>query len=192
VSERVAAVILAAGSGRRVGIGKHKLRIGAKTFLQKAVDTSMQGGLAPVICVVAPDQRAGVTTLFDGTVRVVVNPDPERGMFSSVMEGVRHAEDCRAAIVFPVDHPFVRPQTVLDLLQRSAVLPDHFIKPVYHGRAGHPVVIPAGAFGAILRASSSSTLRGVIAEAGVPVERVEVDDDGILRNINTMNDFHEH
>jgi len=191
VKDSVAAVILAAGHGRRVGIGKHKLQIGARTFLQEAVETSVRGGFSPVICVVAPDEHAGVASLFDNTVSVVVNPDADRGMLSSVIEGIRHAGDCRAALVFPVDHPFVRPETLLDLLRRSADRPGHFIKPVYHGRGGHPVVIPASAFDVILKASSSLTLRGVIAESGIPVERVEVNDKGVLRNINTFEDLHE-
>jgi len=191
VKDSVAAVILAAGKGRRMGIGKHKLQIGARTFLQKAVETSVCGGLSPVICVVAPDEHAEVAALFDNTVSVVVNPDADRGMLSSVIEGIRHAGDCRAALVLPVDHPFVRPETLLDLLRRSANSPGYFIKPVYRGRGGHPVVIPASAFGVILKASPSLTLREVIAESGIPVDRIEVKDKGVLRNINTFEDLHE-
>jgi molybdenum cofactor cytidylyltransferase len=191
VSESVAAVILAAGHGRRMGIGKHKLQIGAGTFLQRAVETCAGGGLDPVICVVAPGERDGVAAIFGGAVHVVVNPDADRGMLSSVMEGVRHAGDCRAALVFPVDHPFVSPRTLHDLLRQSAERPGHFIKPMYRGRGGHPVVIPEIAFSMILKSSPSLTLREVIAGSGIPVDRVEVEDKGVLRNINTLEDLHE-
>lgn len=192
MSESVAAVILAAGHGRRMGIGKHKLQIGGGTFLQRAVETCAGAGLVPVICVVASGERDGVAAFFGGAVRVVVNPDADGGMLSSVIEGVRHAGDCRAALVFPVDHPFVSRRTLLDLLRQSAARPGHFIKPVYRGRGGHPVVIPARAFDTILNASPSSTLRGIMAESGIPVERVDVEDEGVLRNINTIEDLHEH
>ena len=192
---KMAAVILAAGSGRRVGIAKHRLQTGFTTFLQAVVAVVRHAGLSPVVCVIAPDQRNDVTAdtataTTANDVQIVVNADPGRGMFSSVIEGIRSVGDCRAALLFPVDHPFVQGQTVMELVRRSSEKPDHFIKPAYGGRGGHPVVIPASAFRAILDAPSTSSLRTVIEQCGIPIDRLDVGDRGVIRNINTFEDLH--
>jgi CTP:molybdopterin cytidylyltransferase MocA len=199
-----------------MGIPKHRLRTGPVSFLQTVVDTAVRAGLSPVICVAAPDgqiskapdqhDRAATSAAhsphgFPGgstvlvvpeatDLRVVVNAEPDRGMLSSVIEGVRYAVDCCAVLVFPVDHPYVLDRTIEKLLRRSREKPDHFIKPVFGGRGGHPVVVPATAFGAIMDAHPTSSLRDVIAQHGIAVERLEVDDEGVIRNMNTPEDFH--
>lgn len=201
-----------------MGIPKHRLRTGNRSFLQTVVDIAVRAGLSPLICVAAPDGRITVLGASDQQayapasaapisasvpddhtllvvpenieLQVVVNPDPGQGMFSSVIEGVRHAAGCRAVLVFPVDHPYVLNRTVEALLRRSREKPGHFIKPVFGGRGGHPVVVPSGAFGAILHAPPTSSLRAVIAQHGIPVDRLEVDDEGVVRNMNTPEDLH--
>jgi CTP:molybdopterin cytidylyltransferase MocA len=201
-----------------MGIPKHRLRTGKTSFLQTVVDTAVRAGLSPVVCVAAPDGRVAVVKASDQLaeapasaahisegvpdgrtllvvpenteLQVVVNPDPGQGMLSSVIEGVRHVAGCRAVLVFPVDHPYVLNRTIEELLRRSREKPDHFIKPVFGGRGGHPVVVPSGAFDAILHAPPTSSLRAVIEQHGVPVDRLEVDDEGVVRNMNTPEDLH--
>jgi molybdenum cofactor cytidylyltransferase len=79
--------------------------------------------------------------------------------------------------------------TIKALLTEFRGFSDHVIKPVYHGRAGHPVVLPEHLFPIIQRAPGGTTLREVLGQTGVQVRYVDVDDGGVLVNVNTPADL---
>jgi len=185
----VGAIILAAGSGSRIGTPKYRLPLGTSTFLQTIVAQATRLGLSPIVCVVSSAERSLIAAQTGGSVRIVVNAKPERGMLSSVIEGLRHLVESPGALVMPVDHPYVSDSTISALVRRIGVHPDHLIKPVFQGRGGHPVLIPAAAFHAVLEADYSVSLREVIASSGIQVERLEVEDEGVVRNINLPGDL---
>ncbi len=191
MSHRVGAIILAAGSGSRIGIPKHRLQLGASTFLQTIVTQTVRVGLSPIVCVVGPEEYTRVVTDTGKSAHIVVNSDPGRGMFSSVIEGLRCAGDCRGVLIFPVDHPYVQDSTLGSLISRSAEMPGHFIKPIFKRGGGHPVLVPSMAFPAVLGANPTSSLRTVMAKSGIPIDPLEVNDEGVVRNINSPEDLHD-
>lgn len=186
---KVGAIILAAGSGSRIGTPKYRLPLGDSTFLQSIVAQAVRLEISPIVCVVASAERDLVAAQSGDSVRLVVNEKPERGMLSSVIEGLRHMGESSGALVMPVDHPYVSDATVSALISRISLHPDHVIKPVFRGRGGHPVLIPAAAFQIVLEADPTSSLREVIARRGIQVEPLAVDDEGVLRNINLPGDL---
>jgi len=189
VTGKVGVIILAAGSGSRIGTPKYRLPLGDSTFLQSIVAQAVRLGLSPIVCVIASAERDQIAARTGDSVRLVVNEKPERGMLSSVIEGLRHLGESSGALVMPVDHPYVSDATVSALIRRIGLYPDHVIKPVFKSRGGHPVLIPATAFHAVLEADPSSSLREVIAGSGIQVEPLPVEDEGVLRNINLPGDL---
>lgn len=126
---RVSGIVLAAGGGTRLGRPKAELVVGGERLLDRAVRILFEGGCAEVVAVVRPG------TQVDGA-RAVVNPDPERGMGSSLRLGFEAASGSRAAILL-VDVPGVGADAVRRVLAaRSPVA-----IATYGGRRGHPVVI---------------------------------------------------
>jgi len=189
VTGKVGAIILAAGSGHRIGTPKYRLPLGDSTFLRTIVAQAARLGLSPIVCVVASAERDLIAAQTGDSVRLVVNEKPGRGMLSSVIEGLQHMGDSSGALVMPVDHPYVSDTTVSALISRIGVHPDHVIKPVFKSRGGHPVLIPAAAFQIVLEADPTSSLREVIARSGIQVEPLAVEDEGVLRNINLPGDL---
>jgi molybdenum cofactor cytidylyltransferase len=185
----VGAVVLAAGSGSRLGGPKLRMVAGGKSFLAHTVEVLASAGAGPICCVVgAEDASWACQEALD--VAVCVNPDPARGMLSSVIVGLAFVRgEAAGTLIAPVDHPYVCVSTIKSLLEIFAGFPDHVIKPVYRGRTGHPVVLPCTMFQAVLEASGMTTLREVLAQTGVPVRYVEVDDEGVLVNVNTQADI---
>jgi CTP:molybdopterin cytidylyltransferase MocA len=197
MTSRVAAVVLAAGSGRRMG-GRPKalLSIESETFLARVVRTCRDGGCHDV-WIVAPAEPPDLLALARSlTERIVVNSAPERGMFSSVQIGVRAvaragsgAEGC---LVFPVDHPRVAPSTVRALLEASARGREGvWLRPVSDGRGGHPILIPGPATAALLDRDPCEPLRDALRGIGLMPLDVPVDDPGILANVNVPGDIGE-
>ncbi|HQG45391.1 MAG TPA: NTP transferase domain-containing protein, partial [bacterium] len=54
----IGAVILAAGSGRRIGTPKLRLEAAGRSYLELILDRLGEAEIAPVACVVAADQSA--------------------------------------------------------------------------------------------------------------------------------------
>ncbi|HEX5060056.1 MAG TPA: nucleotidyltransferase family protein [Kofleriaceae bacterium] len=87
---KIGAVILAAGAGTRLGGVAKALLTGSdgRTFIAKVVATAREAGTDDIVVVVGPPFADAVATQArELGVRVVVNPQPERGMASSVAAG---------------------------------------------------------------------------------------------------------
>lgn len=181
-------IILAAGFSSRAGTFKMELPMGEKTLLERVIE-----GMTPVcsrIIVVAGHRADRVNRITRGysTVEVVFNRLYEKGMFSSVQEGVRQLRGDLFFIV-PGDHPFIPPvvyQRLKEEVENSNPGVDVFI-PTFKGRKGHPVAMKKPMAVEILNEPQNSTLRTVIRRN--KSQLVEVDHEGILWDIDTMEDY---
>src|SRR3954469_20467574 len=119
-SGRSIAVVTAAGSAERFGGRKLLAPVKGEPLLDHTIRALLDGGAAEVIVVVGTDARAelerDVNAMNDARVRPVENPDPSRGMFSSIQEGVRTASG-DVLLVLPGDMPFVRSETVRQVIR---------------------------------------------------------------------------
>ncbi len=128
----VAGAVLAAGAGSRMGRPKAELVLAGQRLLDRAVAALRAGGCAPVLAVV----RAG--TAPPG-VPVLVNPDPSRGMRSSLALAVDAATGADALAVLLVDVPGVGAEAVRTVVR--AWRPGRIAVADYAGRRGHPTVM---------------------------------------------------
>jgi len=122
-------IVLAAGAGTRFGRPKAEIVLGGERLVDRAVRVLRDGGCAAVVAVV----RDGVEV--PGVV-VVVNPDPDRGMGSSLRLGLAAASGTRAVIAL-VDTPGIGADAVRRVLAAEAPV----VVATYNGRRSHPVVI---------------------------------------------------
>jgi CTP:molybdopterin cytidylyltransferase MocA len=185
INKNIACIILAAGEGRRYGMPKWQAEFRGRTFLEIITEKVINAGISDIACIIrkdsVPDTRG---------IRYAVNPDPERGMFSSLFYGVKLFPDKSGYLIIPVDHPLFRYQTIIELCNRFAVYKnDSVIKPFCKDRAGHPIIIPGFLAGSIVKGDYEGGLKKFIEDANVPVCNVNIDDNGVLRNINRRTDI---
>jgi CTP:molybdopterin cytidylyltransferase MocA len=128
----VAAAVLAAGSGSRVGGPKAELVIGGTRLLDRAVAAAREAGCAPVYAVV----REG-TEVVEGV--AVANPDPDRGMRSSLALAVAAAGEADAVAVLLVDNPGISSPAIAAVAR--AWSPGRIAIGRYGERRGHPIVM---------------------------------------------------
>lgn len=188
---RAVAVVTAAGSAERFGGKKLLTPIDGEPLLDHTIDTLLEGGVAEVIVVVGKDGRAelerDVNAMLDPRVRAVENPDPSRGMFSSIQEGVAQAQG-DAILVMPGDMPFVSAETVRKVIAAYERKPA-IVSPRYRGKRGHPVALPVSLRDEIREAKPGATLHDVIhAHTDMRVD-VDVDDAGINRDVDRPEDI---
>jgi molybdenum cofactor cytidylyltransferase/nicotine blue oxidoreductase len=131
-SARIAGVVLAAGAGRRLGGPKAELRVDGERLLDRAAARLTAAGCDPVVAVVRPGTEVAGA-------RPVVNPDPDRGMRSSLELGLAAAPGVDAVAVVLVDTPG------LTDVGTTAVLdgwrPGRIAVARYGDRRGHPTVM---------------------------------------------------
>jgi len=182
------AIVPAAGKGERFGSPLKLLAdVGGEPMLGRTIRSLLEGGVDHVVVVAGPGVSvAAVTALQDPRVTLVVNPDPSRGMFSSIQTGVAAAEG-EPILVLPGDMPFVRGGTVAALLT-AARLGD-VISPRYRGQRGHPIALPARLRSEIMKADPTSNLSAVLQAADEDRVELDVDDPGILRDVDTTKDL---
>jgi molybdenum cofactor cytidylyltransferase len=194
---RPAALVLAAGTSRRMGTGAAKAltELAGARLLDRVLATLAQvgpdGWIEPLV-VIGPPHGAAIRAALPAATRTAWNPCPERGMLSSVQTGLRGlvaAGAAAGALIWPVDVPLVRAETVRRLLQ--VALADGAGRPVlptYGGRGGHPLWLPACRFGDVLALPEGATLR--VLRTRHPELRLEVADAAVLRDIDTPADLH--
>lgn len=156
------AIIPASGKGSRFGQPKAEALLETgETFLQRVTGLVLGAGVNCIRSVVDRD-----------------TPD----MLSSLRLGISECPGMDAYLIFPVDFPFVNPETVQSLVDAAQNYPGIVIKPSFQGVKGHPVIIPGNID--LYPEDCSGGLAGIIYRQGLTVLDLPVDDPGILQNVN--------
>lgn len=191
ISGEVAAIVLAAGQSSRMGAFKPLLPFGRKTVVETCLDNLRAGGVANVVIVVVPELRAADMKhhLRAAGVTLVINPDPLSEMSASIAVGVRALPaTTRAVLINPVDHAAVPPAVVARLVNewRNGA---QLVKPTWHSRGGHPVLIDLQFREQLLQLDSATGLKGFLDFHQASVCRVPVSGDYIVRDMDTWEDY---
>ena len=185
---KISALILAAGKGSRIGTPKLMLEVNDKSFVNVIIDKVRRAGIKDVVCVVSEETYKWAKENIKHC-RIVVNPEPEKGMITSVYFGAMQINDCAGIMIIPVDHPFIKSETIKILLSKAEENSDSIIKPRFEGKSGHPVIVPYKLIKTITKENFGDGLNDVIKKSGNRQVYADVNDNGILKNINTKEDY---
>jgi len=123
----------------------------------------------------------------------IVNPAPQRGMFSSVQCAARWpgwlASLTHWAIVLG-DQPHLLRQTLRQLLDFSAAHPARVCQPARRGHGRHPVLLPKRLFRQ-LAGSRAKTLKSFLAGRFRQVALCELNDPGLDLDIDRPEDYEQ-
>jgi molybdenum cofactor cytidylyltransferase len=182
------AVVPAAGSSTRFGTMKLLADVGGAPLLDRTLTSLLEAGVARVVVVTrAAGAFAAVPSVADARVAAVVNPDPARGMFSSIQAGLAVAGG-DVVLVLPADMPFVAPETVAAVIARAAAA-ESLVVPVHAGRRGHPIAIPRPLCDALLALDPATTLKDGLASLRASAILLDVPDPGVLRDVDVAADL---
>jgi CTP:molybdopterin cytidylyltransferase MocA len=162
----VAAVILAGGLGRRFGGPKAEAVLHGETFLDRVAGTAAAAGLDPVVAVIPTGSATPDETV------AVINPDPQRGLSSSLRLGIAAVPVGHAALVLLVDQPTMGPEAIAAVMAARGRRP--LVAAQADGRLAPPVLIEPEAFPQIVGLDGDIGLREVFAAQPDLVEAVPV------------------
>jgi molybdenum cofactor cytidylyltransferase len=188
VTERanpVALVIVGAGAGTRFGGPKAVAALSdGRRFLDVIVETAQAAGLDPIVAVLPPGVAA------PAGVRVVANAKPSSEQIVSVRLGLAllTSAPVSSALLWPVDHPFVRLESVLAILDAARRTGAQIVVPVYESRRGHPGWFHRDIWRELMTVADGGA-RAVIRADPSRVSEVDVADRGVVRDVNTRADL---
>lgn len=153
-----AGVLLAAGSGSRLGLGpKALLPFRGRTLVEVLADVLRQGGCHQVVVVLGAEASRVLATVDLDRHKVVVNPDWQSGMGSSFRLGVDSVAPLDHVLVALVDQPGLTSDSVARLI--SAHRPGRVTAAGYGEPGGalirrHPLLLDASLKEAAARSAS--------------------------------------
>jgi molybdenum cofactor cytidylyltransferase len=187
-------VILGAGASSRMGKPKLLLPWSGTTIIGHLISQWQGLGVGQIAVVLRANDAALTAELerldFPQS-NQIENPQPERGMFSSIVcaanwDGWR-SEISSWAIVLG-DQPHLRTETLRQLLEFSAQNPAAICQPAFGGRTGHPVILPRQAFMS-LKNSGAATLKDFLNLTTLPSVQCSVSDSGLSLDMDTPEDY---
>ena len=114
-------------------------------------------------------------------VTVKRNLNYDLGMFSSVISGVTEINS--DFFLTPGDYPLIKKETYQALLAESGLIR----VPIFKGRKGHPILISKELIKPLLEEPIDSNLK--VFRDRYKVNYVESSDEGVLIDVDTMEDF---
>ncbi|MBI5118194.1 nucleotidyltransferase family protein [Candidatus Poribacteria bacterium] len=211
MSHEVSAILLAAGSSKRMGKPKQLLPLGERPVIVHCLETIRGAGIDDIVVVVGSnsdeilqaieaftpitvrnripesDRFAPTFDFRPSTIRVVQNETPEADMCESVRVGLKKINPASPGIfICLADHPLVKAETFMGMRRCHAERPGAIILPVHKGKRGHPPLLPREILAEI---DAVRTLRDLIRRHSKEVHCLDVNDEGVVFDMDTREDY---
>jgi molybdenum cofactor cytidylyltransferase len=192
-SARVSAVILAAGSSTRMGKAKQLLPLGDSTVLERTIANVRGAEVNEVVLVLGASaeaiRRQLPIALLKG-LKLVVNEEYQDGMSTSLRAGISALDHrSEAALIILGDQPFIRAQTMDEVLRAYRRNHAQIVIPSFQGSRGNPVLLDRSVFSEVMALEGDIGCRAIFGNHLEGIAKVEVEDEGILLDIDGPDDY---
>jgi molybdenum cofactor cytidylyltransferase len=191
-------IVLAAGLGSRFAGAGHKLEQlladehngDAAAVMSLTLRHALDSRLPVLVVTTAELAPLAYEDVAEQDVLIVPKAAPTRGrgMGDSIAAGVSARSSAPGWLLLPADMPRVKPSTLRAVAQ---ALDGHAVAFAQHqGRRGHPVAFGAELYSELIALTGDEGARRLVAR--YPSLAVDVDDPGVLIDIDTSEDLNEH
>jgi len=191
-ANRIAAVVLAAGSSQRMGVvNKLHLPIGGIPLLRRSVQTLLAANVDDIVVVLGHERETTRALIDDLPVAMAYNQAYQSGQMTSVHCGLGALQQNYDAIVIALgDQPALRSVDIDTLIEafrdRSG---GDVVIPTYRGERGNPIVISANCRADILAGTRNLGCRRFIDKNPELVYKVEMPDPAVVIDLDTQQDY---
>jgi molybdenum cofactor cytidylyltransferase len=168
MSDHCAAIVLAAGASRRLGQPKQLLKLDDETLLHRTIRIAQEAGCDPIFVVLGfePDRmQQELRTLH---VRVVINPDWQSGMGSSLHFGIKalltETSKPQKVLLLLCDQIKLSTELLLGLLRKSSKSNCLIVASSYSGKLGAPAIFREQLYPELLKVEGDQGARAVIQQ----------------------------
>ena len=141
-----------------------------------------------VVAVVRPDDTALAAALAAVGARVVRCARADDGMGASLACGAQASNEADGWVVALADMPWIRPETIAHVaaaIAGGAVI----AAPFHRGARGHPVGFGRTCGAALAALTADEGAKAIVAAHREALVRIDVDDPGILRDVDAQGDL---
>lgn len=200
----ISAVVLAAGYSSRMGSFKPLLPVGGVPALERLIAGIKEAGVKNIAVVTGYQNELlqPVIRSMSGDGIVIVeahNAGFDSGMFSSIQTGIAKVRevfpDSQGCFLMPVDCPLIDSKVITAL--RDAVTDPGsdtdgcFAVPVFEGKKGHPLYVPAEYYSEICSYDGPGGLKGITDKYWDRMMRVPVEAEGCILDMDTPEGYRE-
>jgi len=168
-----------------MGTPKSLLHLDGETFLDRLIRLFSEAAIPPIVVLghQAVEIRSGIQRGAEA--EFVVNPDPERGMLSSLQCGLEAVpQEAEAVMFMPVDHPNLERSTLEKLIGRFNAERAPVTIPTFQSEHGHPVLIERPLIGELLALPITAQASDVIHRYRSQTAYISVDDPAVTTDID--------
>lgn len=189
----VSCLLLSAGFSSRFGSPKALARLNGRTLIEHLQELLLSTQLLEIIIVLGHDAERIKPFLFKHKrIKVVYNKDYKFGQTSSFKCGLKDLDDQTIGILlFPVDYPLIKNQTVDTLINCFEEKKPAVLIPSYQDKKGHPPILDAGLKNELLVLEDSMGVNTVIHRHADDVIVLPVGDAGVIKSFNTKEEFEQ-
>ena len=211
---KIAKVVFAAGKAKRMGAQKLLLDLNGTPILEKVLQTveetdftektdcmkktelmtqndferkpnRFRGVISETVLVYSDDRVKDLGEKYNIKL-LIKNPDPERGMSSSLKLAVSGiAKDVEGYMFFMGDQPFVKKETIENIVELWLKDTTRIVVPYYSGKRGNPTLFPSELYEKLMKVEGdqggrelikSNLDKVVFMEVDNPLEGLDIDD----------------
>ncbi len=193
MTQRIGAIILAAGLSARMGQPKMLLPWGNKTIIEHVVESC--GNAAQEILVVTGKLFPEISDRFKTSdVKVIFNPQyANEEMLDSLRAGLALlGPEVEAVFIVLGDQPFLKPEILrkeIEIFNRTG---GKIIIPSFQMRRGHPWLVHRDLFTDFFALEPGQTMRDFLQKHKDQIAYCEVNDGTILLDLDTPEDYEKY
>ena len=191
----ISAVILAAGESRRMGKqNKLLLPVGGEAVLVKLVKSVCASDVGQVLVVIGHEAEKIRWELNNFPLSFVYNPNFSEGVTTSIKFGVKEVSPVSDGfLICLADMPLINTSEINKLIHayvQNRIKEKRLIAiPVFQGQRGNPVLFSSEFRNDILKYKKKSGCKEVIINNSEYVKEIEMDDNNMLLDIDTLEDY---
>ena len=189
----LSSILLAAGKSKRMGRLKQLMPWRQSTMVEQTIDNLLGSAVDEVIVVVGHRAEEVIKTIATKPVKLVVNPDFEQGMSTSIMAGLSLVDNRIQAVMLALaDQPSIDSRTINRLIDEFYSHDAGIVIPTYQGGKGHPVIFAIKYKDELLGLTDDIGGRQIVENHPDDILEVPVESESILADIDTIADYWSH
>ncbi len=188
----IAPVILAAGDSTRMGYPKALLPLGNDLFINCILKTVQKVGFSEPTVILGKSAAIIEPHIADFGVKILINPDPDRGQLSSIQIALTNlGPEFDAALIWPVDIP-AAPEDLVRRLTELFINSGALISfPVCGDKRGHPAIFHHFLFQEFMNAPLAEGPKKILLRHERETSMLAVQESASIKDIDTPSDYEE-